>query len=146
MLSAESVHADFGPSFLCCALVTGTAMLAATALWRSALDAPLSLALTLALVLSAVDACRRTGLRRGADAVSSISGSPEALVVQLGTGERMTASLCDPVFITRFCAVFTLQLADGARRPVPVFRDSMSPDAFRRLRVFLRFANRSVAG
>lgn len=140
MLSAEHVDAGFHASVALCLLAAGLVVATGLALFLTGLSMPLKLALGLAVVLSVLDFVRRHGLRMTPDAVTAVRGTPRGVRVEVASGETVDGRIIAPIVVAPGFAAFDLDTA-GGRRHVPVFADAMAPNAFRRLKVYLKLAD-----
>ncbi|MDZ7683819.1 MAG: protein YgfX [Gammaproteobacteria bacterium] len=100
----------------------------------------LALSLALATVTTLLDFVRRHALRMTPDAIKGIRGLPDGLRLTYASGDVVDAILVAPIVVTPGFVSFGLR-TPGGRCQVPVFADAMSPNAFRRLRVYLKLAN-----
>ena len=108
---------------------------------------PLALALwlkapaVLALLASLVFMLRRSALLAASDSIVALMPKDDGMIrYVLGDGEEIEAEVLPDTTVYRFAAVVLLR-APGARRvrSVLVLPDSMDAEAFRHLRVWLRW-------
>jgi len=106
----------------------------ALALWLKALA-------VLALLASLVFMLRRSALLAASDSIVALMPKDDGMIrYVLGDGEEIEAEVLPDTTVYRFAAVVLLR-APGARRvrSVLVLPDSMDAEAFRHLRVWLRW-------
>ncbi len=104
----------------------------------------LMVALTVILLASAAYGVHRHALRRGAGAITVLAFSDrESIRLTLGNGSTAAGRVLGSSTVGAMLTVLNIAL-DGRRRPVHLvlLGDSLSPDDFRRLRVWLRWGPR----
>ena len=77
--------------------------------------------------------------RRPNDVTALLLTSHDGWQVSLRDGRQISASLAATPYVTRKLTVLPLKLDDGIVKRVVLLPDGTDPDAFRRLRVRLRF-------
>ena len=77
--------------------------------------------------------------RRPNDVTALLLTSHDGWQVSLRDGRQIGASLAATPYVTRKLTVLPLKLDDGIVKRVVLLPDGTDPDAFRRLRVRLRF-------
>jgi toxin CptA len=116
------------------------AHLAAAAAALVTLPGPAAAVVAAGIALSAVVQLR-AALQRSPEAVTGLELTADGGVAVAGpTGEWTGAQLRTAAVPAAWLAVVTLRDGEGRRRPVVVLPDALDPEAFRRLRVWLRWA------
>lgn len=144
MLSAEQVDVSLGPSRLYLLAMTVVGAGALGGLIFADLTGLMTLALALAVCVSAVDATCQHGFRTGERAVTRIVYSESGWRLWLTRGEPLQARCHGDIVVLRWLVVLNFVDEAGVRRAVVVLPDTMNAEAFRRLKVFLRLFNRSA--
>jgi hypothetical protein len=116
------------------------AHLAAAVAALVALPGPAAAVVGAGVALSAVVQLR-AALQRAPEAVTGLELTADGGVAVAGpTGEWMAARLGTAAVPAPWLAIATLRDGAGRRRPVVVLPDALDREAFRRLRVWLRWA------
>jgi toxin CptA len=116
------------------------AHLAALAAAVAALPGAAAAVVAAGVALSAIGHLRAT-LHRGPQAVAGLELTADGRVAVAGpSGDWLTARVGSVAVPVSWLAVVTLRDALGQRRAAVVLPDALDPDAFRRLRVWLRWA------
>jgi len=114
-------------------------LLALVGIWLASLATPLQMALSLAVAVSL--GATITRLR-----VMSIVCHAGEWYVRLTNGERRAVALRPEMTVLPFLVMLSFKDRSGAILHVPVLQDSTDSQTFRRLRVFLRFAQPKLGG
>jgi toxin CptA len=109
----------------------------------AAADVPpgLALAIAAALLGHATGVILRVALLRGRDAIVALqAGRPDALPFQTRDGAWHEGRLLGSTYVAPFLTVINLEVPGRRRaRHVVILPDAADPEAFRRLRVWLRW-------
>lgn len=93
-----------------------------------------------AIALNAFCLRARLARPRADDIAAVLLGSNDEWRVSLADGSVVAARLALEPYVTVYLTALTLTLADGRRRHVLLLPDNVEANAYRRLRVRLRFA------
>jgi len=134
-------HVTLGPSRKLCFALVAVHLTACAVPWQLGM-APLAAAAVSLMVLTA-GWCqvRRHALRRSPEAERElVCRSDGQVLVRMQDGREFDCRLEAAPVTAASWVMLRLRQPDGARRAVHLVDDACSPDAHRRLRVFLRWA------
>ncbi len=143
MLSAERFDIWLYPSLVYCLLSVLLGAAALAAVWFADLSLLLQAGLSLALVLTLLEAAGRDGVRWAPQSVVRLAAVDGHYRLWCRDGSVHDVTLRPPVYVLPWLVILQLRSRQGRRFHVPIFSDAAAVDAFRRLRVFLRLANHS---
>ena len=114
---------------------------AAAAVIASGMPRELQAVLVLLLVANAGLAARRAALLRSPDSVIALEIAPDdALSIQTRRGDRIGCEVLGSSYVASFLVVLNLRgKDDGGTRRAVMLPDSLDPEDFRKLRVWLRW-------
>ncbi len=144
MLSAEQVDIDLGVSRLYLMAITGVCLTALGGLITAGLAPAFTAALSLAVLLSSVDAARQHGFRTGNLAVTRVVCDDSSWHLWLASGLSVRVQCRGDIVVLRWLVVLNFVDEKSTRIAVVVLPDATGGQAFRRLKVFLRLFNRSA--
>ena len=149
MTTTDNVHLDLElhPSKTLLVLIITSHLLAAIALWLSALDATLSFFVTLAVFVHCVYSYRSYYLRESSGVVQAIALRDDQWYLRSSGSDQMGigADLSGSFRLTSwFISVRFKEIESGRCHDLALFTDSSDPDQLRRFRTWLSLLGSTV--
>lgn len=142
--SAKPVHLELRPSAMLARAILLSVLVSLFVLLFLPLPVSLRLLTAVLVLLAARRAYRRHAVPALPDAIVRLSLTPESgLQAMLQDGRTMQVTVCDDSLVTATVTVLNLRsVEDGRRYALLLLRDNVDADAFRRLRVWLKWGRR----